>query len=136
MPSKTCCSGANQVIASAPAFVIRNHDQRFHRLGSASCCPAQQHSEPCHGSAIVTHKSLAEEFRLEDGGVVFRASGFARPIPGIDPRRNLHGISFAVANMTGFLARAMSLMPQDSGVDAVTRLLRFSALKDELARAI
>lgn len=74
--------------------------------------------------------------RLEDGGVVFRASGFARPIPGVDPRRNLHGISFAVANMTGFLARAMSLMPEDSGVDAVTRLLRFSALKDELARAI
>jgi subtilisin family serine protease len=42
---------------------------------------------------------------LESGSAVFRASGFARPIPGVDPRRNLHGISFAVANVSGFLAR-------------------------------
>ena len=49
-----------------------------------------------------------DEFRvvyLEGGDAVFRASGFARPIPGVDPRRNLHGISFAVANVSGFLAR-------------------------------
>lgn len=64
--------------------------------------------------------------RLEDGGVVFRASGYARPVPGVDPRRNLHGISFAVANMTGFLARAMSLMPEGVGGDAVSRLVRFN----------
>ncbi len=41
-----------------------------------------------------------------DGTVVFRASGYPRPIPGVEPVRNLHGISFAVANMTGFVARA------------------------------
>jgi hypothetical protein len=74
--------------------------------------------------------------RLEDGEVVFRASGFARPIPGVDPRRNLHGISFAVAQMTGFLARAMSLMPPEPGVDAVTRLLRYAAMTSTLDRAI
>lgn len=74
--------------------------------------------------------------RLENGEVVFRASGFARPIPGVDPRRNLHGISFAVASVTGFLARAMSLMPQEADPDAVTRLLRFSAMRDGLAQAI
>ncbi len=34
------------------------------------------------------------------------ASGFPRPLPGISPIRNLSGISFAVANMTGLLARA------------------------------
>ncbi len=70
---------------------------------------------------------------LDDGGVVFRASGFARPIPGVDPRRNLHGISFAVANMTGFLARAMSLMPDEASEDAVSRLVRFAELKEKLA---
>jgi len=43
-----------------------------------------------------------------DGEIVFRASGFPRPIPGVEPARNLNGISFAVANMTGFVARAMS----------------------------
>lgn len=34
------------------------------------------------------------------------ASGYPRPIPGVDPARNLKGISFAVANVTGVLARA------------------------------
>jgi subtilisin family serine protease len=41
-----------------------------------------------------------------DGVLVFRASGYPRPIPGVPPDRNLHGISFAVANVTGFVARA------------------------------
>jgi subtilisin family serine protease len=39
-----------------------------------------------------------------DGHTVYRASGFPRPIPGVSPRRNLSGISFAVANVTGLLA--------------------------------
>jgi len=39
-------------------------------------------------------------------GVEFAASIYPRPIPGVAPERNLHGISFAVANMTGFAARA------------------------------
>jgi len=36
----------------------------------------------------------------------FAASGYPRPLPGMSPGRNLNGISFAVANMTGFVARA------------------------------
>ncbi len=40
-------------------------------------------------------------------GVVFRASGYPRPIPGVPRERNLSGISFAVANVTGFLARGL-----------------------------
>jgi hypothetical protein len=49
-----------------------------------------------------------EEYRTErlpDGSTLFRASGFPRPIPGVPPERNLKGISFAVANVTGILAR-------------------------------
>lgn len=42
------------------------------------------------------------------GGVVARASGYPRPIPGVPPERNLKGISFAVANVTGVLARVMT----------------------------
>jgi len=38
---------------------------------------------------------------------VYRASGYPRPIPGVPPERNLHGVSFAVANVSGFLARSM-----------------------------
>lgn len=33
------------------------------------------------------------------------ASGHPRPIPGVPQRRNLYGVSFAVANMTGLIAR-------------------------------
>jgi hypothetical protein len=49
-----------------------------------------------------------DRYRLadEDGRTVFLASGYPRPIPGVAPTRNLSGISFAVANMTGFVARA------------------------------
>lgn len=37
---------------------------------------------------------------------VFAASGHPRPIPGVPQQLNLQGISFAVANLTGFAARA------------------------------
>lgn len=48
-----------------------------------------------------------------DGHPVLRASPYPRPIPGVPPERNLNGISFAVANATGALARLME------GADAV-----------------
>jgi len=41
-----------------------------------------------------------------DRGVEFRASGYPRSIPGVPPERNLSGMSFAVANLTGFVVRA------------------------------
>lgn len=42
------------------------------------------------------------------GRIVAEASGYPRPIPGVSPERNLKGISFAVANVTGVLARVMA----------------------------
>jgi subtilisin family serine protease len=41
-----------------------------------------------------------------DGVAVYRASGFPRDIPGVPRERNLSGISFAVANVTGLIAAA------------------------------
>ena len=41
-----------------------------------------------------------------EGEIVARASGYPRPIPGVPPERNLKGLSFAVANVSGILARA------------------------------
>jgi subtilisin family serine protease len=52
-----------------------------------------------------------------DGRPFFLASGFPRPLPGVPPTRNLNGISFAVANMTGFVARASEQLPQRSYSD-------------------
>lgn len=39
------------------------------------------------------------------------ASGYPRPIPGVPPERNLKGISFAVANVTGLLCLHLSHRP-------------------------
>jgi hypothetical protein len=44
-------------------------------------------------------------FRYHDG--MFYASPYPRPIPGVPVGRNLHGTSFAVANMTGLVARVL-----------------------------
>jgi subtilisin family serine protease len=65
-----------------------------------------------------------DQFRVAhvNGRPVFRASGFARPIPGVDPRRNLHGISFAVANVSGFLARVLARGSVSSVAQALHRL--------------
>jgi len=43
---------------------------------------------------------------LPDGRTLYHASGFPRPIPGVAPERNLKGISFAVANVTGLIAKS------------------------------
>ncbi len=47
-------------------------------------------------------------FRCEHqrDGTVYYASGYPRSAPGVPRSRNVQGISFAVANMTGFVVRA------------------------------
>ena len=54
-------------------------------------------------------------------GVRLAASGYPRPIAGVPVERNLSGISFAVANVTGFLAR---LMETGEAVHDVSELAR------------
>jgi subtilisin family serine protease len=46
--------------------------------------------------------------RLSQHGASIRATGFPRPIPGVPPEKNLKGLSFAVANVTGLVARVMA----------------------------
>ena len=43
---------------------------------------------------------------------VFRASGYPRPIPNVPRERNLQGLSFAVANVTGLVAASLLVAPQ------------------------
>lgn len=59
--------------------------------------------------------------RLNQSGASFRACGFPRPIPGVPPERNLQGISFAVANVTGIVAK---LLAGDDSGDAVAVVKR------------
>lgn len=44
------------------------------------------------------------------------ASGYPRTLPGLHPSRNLHGVSFAVANMSGFVTRACQMVKTRPGV--------------------
>ncbi|MDA0328039.1 MAG: S8 family serine peptidase [Gemmatimonadetes bacterium] len=65
---------------------------------------------------------------VESGGrTVVRASGYPRPIPGVPPERNLNGISFAVANATGALARALVDHPEVKTAEAAFELLQETA---------
>jgi Subtilase family len=61
-----------------------------------------------------------DQYRVE--GETFHASGYPRPMPGVPPERNLNGISFAVANMTGFVARACGELTERSYASVVARL--------------
>jgi subtilisin family serine protease len=49
-----------------------------------------------------------------DGRTAVCASGYPREIPNVPRDRNLSGISFAVANATGFVARALEALPSAS----------------------
>jgi len=66
-----------------------------------------------------------QSYRCHEGR--FDASGFPRSIPGVPPERNLNGISFAVANLTGFAARARQLCPE-GGLETLRRVLEENAL--------
>jgi subtilisin family serine protease len=76
----------------------------------------EMNGQPCFPGCLagVLGASLDEScdrdrYRVQDtaDGIVFLASGYPRPAPGIPKERNLQGISFAVANMSGFAARAL-----------------------------
>lgn len=67
-------------------------------------------------------------------GACFTASGHPRPIEGVPQRRNLHGVSFAVANVTGFAARALAEAPQMQ--EGRARLGALRALLGSVAPAI
>lgn len=47
-------------------------------------------------------------------GLILTASGYPRSAPGVPRVRNLHGISFAVANATGFVVRACEALGNSS----------------------
>ncbi|HXV85641.1 MAG TPA: S8 family serine peptidase [Gemmatimonadales bacterium] len=58
-----------------------------------------------------------------DGAPTFHASGYPRPIPGVPVERNLRGVSFAVANVTGLLARVVEEKPDVKSVSELADLL-------------
>jgi len=64
------------------------------------------------------------EIDVVESIVRIKACGYPRPIPGVPPERNLHGISFAVANATGFLARVLEAAGPDASLDRAIAALQ------------
>ena len=103
-------------IAHRPAFEAAA--DRALAAGIAIVAAREANDVPCLPGSLPQALSVGldwdcarDGYRVDDreGDIVFTASGHPRPIPGVPQRRNLYGISFAVANMTGFAALACEL---------------------------
>jgi subtilisin family serine protease len=101
------------------------------RCGALVVSAAEAGGEPCYPGALpgvvaarMDGACERDEIRVEvDGARVWiTASPFPRPIPGVPPERNLAGVSFAVANATGFLARVLE-GAGSGGLEEVRRAL-------------
>ncbi len=68
------------------------------------------------------------------GGWVVAAAPWPRPIPGVPVERNLNGISFAVANASGILARALEGCGGVGVEDCREALQAFSTCRKPLPR--
>lgn len=101
------------VLAHAPA--LRDCVRRAVDAGVLIVCPLRSENGTLHLPGLlagtlpveVDWSCPRESVRpslCADGTWVCRASGYPRPIPGVPPQRNLKGLSFAVANVTGCLA--------------------------------
>ena len=70
-------------------------------------------------SVVADPRLDREELLIDESG--FTAAPYPRSIPGVPKERNLSGVSFAVANVSGFLARLLEGRPDLSSVEAVLR---------------
>lgn len=73
--------------------------------------------------SVVPDSSLErDEIEIDEQG--FFAAPYPRPIPGVPKERNLSGVSFAVANVSGFLARLLEGREDLHGLSDVRDALR------------
>jgi subtilisin family serine protease len=73
-------------------------------------------------SVVADSRFERDELEMDDRG--FIAAPYPRPIPGVPKERNLQGVSFAVANVSGFLARLLQEREGPLGLGDVQRTLR------------
>jgi hypothetical protein len=71
------------------------------------------------GVASVVSDATLERDELEIDERGFAAAPYPRPIPGVPRERNLSGVSFAVANVSGFLARLLEGREDVQGLNEV-----------------
>lgn len=94
--------------------------ERATNAGVIVVAPCQVDDVPCYPGALdhvlpvdVDWDCPREIFRPAPGkSGAFLASGYPRSIPGVPTRRNLYGISFATAQMSGFAALTLEKIPE------------------------
>jgi subtilisin family serine protease len=122
-----CLDQGMQVVNLSLGTAVERHRPEFERIVRAA---GEQGmlvvAAATHGSESALPGSLPgviavdedpacsrDEFRVAqvDGQLRCFCAGQPRPIPGVPQSLNLNGVSFAVANMTGFVARALEEIP-------------------------
>jgi hypothetical protein len=74
-------------------------------------------------ASVISDANLErEELEVDERG--FIAAPYPRPIPGVPRERNLSGVSFAVANVSGFLARLLQEREDLRGLNDIRDALR------------
>lgn len=102
-------------VAHAPALLdaVRHANALKCLVVAAHAVDGVEHLPGALDGVQVARVEAAPDFERDEielyspnGGirVLCRASIYPRPIPGVPRERNLHGVSFSVANTTGFLA--------------------------------
>jgi len=117
-----CIEQKMDVVNLSLGTLNRAHAHRFARTaehaaeaGTLLAAAREADGQLCYPGCLPTVFSVGLDwdcprnlYRFEKNGedTVFYASGYPRSAPGVPRARNLHGISFAVANMTAFIVRA------------------------------
>lgn len=120
----------------AHAAILGEAAERAARSGVVLVAAREADRAPCFPGSLPGVVSVGLDWdcprhRLRvtsDGAdqIVF-ASGYPRPVPGVAPARNLYGVSFAVANVTGILARGLSSAPPSDDRLSLARSLLSAA---------
>jgi subtilisin family serine protease len=81
-------------------------------------------SLPLVAGVVLDWSCPRETIWIQDkaGTISFGGSGYPRPVPGVAPERNLKGVSFAVANVTGALACVLEAHSDVRSVRQVVQL--------------
>jgi hypothetical protein len=99
--------------------------------GVAVTAPRRVQDSPCLPGSLAGVLSVGLDWDCpratmrvapDEGGLTLFASGYPRSIPGVPHRRNLYGISFAVAQITGFAALACEGLSTARDPERLSRL--------------
>jgi hypothetical protein len=141
-----CCIEQNMDVVNLSLGTTNPaHRERFERVaakaseaGTLLVAAHDANGQPCYPGSLdgvigvgLDWDCPRNSFRQGAGGEtpLFFASGYPRPAPGVPRKRNLYGISFAVANLSAFVARACEAEGRQQRSQSV-RLIREALIRE------